>query len=133
MNIPILSQLEKLIVEHGSAVVQEKHIALLREALGHLEKQIADLQRTNTDLAARLAETERQLARHTTPSEFLEWKGVLIKRLPGGGYRDTPFCPTCKIPLSVTPTKRLVCNRVDCGYMPHLTIVAFREHLSTLQ
>ena len=35
--------LDKLIIEHGSAVVQEKHIALLKEQLSLVEKENAEL------------------------------------------------------------------------------------------
>ena len=34
---------EKLVIEHGSAVIQEKHIALLKEQFSMLEKENAEL------------------------------------------------------------------------------------------
>ena len=41
---------EKLIIEHGSAVVQEKHIALLKEQFSLLEKENRDLKAANDAL-----------------------------------------------------------------------------------
>jgi len=41
---------EKLITEHGSAVIQEKHIALLREQLAILDKQFSVLSSENGTL-----------------------------------------------------------------------------------
>ena len=93
---------------------------------------VAALQSENAILKKKLREATTQLSRQARPDEYLDWHGVLIKRLPGGGYSEMPFCPTCKVPLSVTPSKRLFCNHDGCGYLPHMTIVSFREHLKTL-
>jgi hypothetical protein len=133
MKIPILAELEKLIVEHGSAEVQGKHIAQLRDHIERLEEEKEALEKAVAKLSTDLAEAIRELSRHTTPDGYLDWNGVLIKRLPDGGYSDTPFCPTCKLPLSVAPTKRLFCNQGNCGYSPHMTIISFREHVRTLK
>lgn len=46
----LLEPLEKLITEHGSAVIQEKHIALLREQLSILKDQLAILDKKLTML-----------------------------------------------------------------------------------
>ena len=45
----------KLVIEHGSAVIQEKHIALLKEQFSLLEKENANLKAQNQAL-----ETEKQ-------------------------------------------------------------------------
>jgi len=44
--------LDKLIIEHGSAVVQEKHIALLKEQLSLVEKENAELKAQKQSLEA---------------------------------------------------------------------------------
>ena len=46
----IAEKLETLIVEHGSAVVQQKHIALLKEQLSHLAQNFNSLEKENADL-----------------------------------------------------------------------------------
>jgi hypothetical protein len=132
MKIPILADLEKLVIEHGSAVIQEKHIALLKDKIGGLEKEQIRLEKANAKLVEDLAEANRKLERHTTPSEYVDWKGVLIKRQAGGGYSETPYCPTCKLPLSVSPAKMLFCSHKDCGYTPRMTIISFRDHVRKL-
>ena len=48
----LLEPLEKLITEHGSAVIQEKHIALLREQLAILDKKLTMLESENKVLKA---------------------------------------------------------------------------------
>jgi hypothetical protein len=40
----LLEPLEKLIIEHGSAIIQTKHIALLKEQVVLFEKKIIDLE-----------------------------------------------------------------------------------------
>jgi hypothetical protein len=32
--------------------------------------------------------------------EFVEARGALFKRKPGGGYHEVVYCPSCKMPLS---------------------------------
>jgi hypothetical protein len=134
MNIPVLAELEKLVIEHGSAVIQEKHIALLKEQIGWLEKQKEDLKRENAKLVEDLAKATRDLARYMTPSEYVDWEGVLIKRSPGGGYADSPYCPRCKLPMSAMPPDfggGLVCN--PCEYVAHVSIIGFQEHLRAIR
>ena len=117
--IPLVGQLEKLINEHGSAVILEKHVALLKEQIGLLEKRNEELERQNSQLTEKLGKAEQELARLKSPLEYVEWEGVLIKRLSNGGYADTPYCPSCKVPLSTTPARagsRYICNRGECGY-----------------
>ncbi len=46
----LLKPLEKLITEHGSAAIQTKHIALLKEQLTSAEKKIESLGTENKDL-----------------------------------------------------------------------------------
>ncbi len=45
-----LKAIEELIVEHGSSVIQGKHIALLREQLSILKEQFTVLERENAHL-----------------------------------------------------------------------------------
>ena len=48
----LLGPLERLITEHGSAVVQGKHIALLKDQIVILERENAILRQKVIDLAA---------------------------------------------------------------------------------
>ena len=58
----------KLVIEHGSAVIQEKHIALLKEQFALLEKE-------NTNLKAKIQilEAENQ--------DIKQKNGILIKKI----------------------------------------------------
>ncbi|MEZ4484686.1 MAG: hypothetical protein R2864_08830 [Syntrophotaleaceae bacterium] len=50
----ITAKLEQLIIEHGSAVVQQKHISLLKEQLSFLEQKFSSIEQENTDLKTEL-------------------------------------------------------------------------------
>jgi predicted RNase H-like nuclease (RuvC/YqgF family) len=61
MNLnSILGPLEKLITEHGSAVIQERHISLLKSELTVYEKRISELQAENTVLKAELKKSQTE-------------------------------------------------------------------------
>jgi hypothetical protein len=88
MSIPILSEIEKLINEHGSSVVLKEHLALLNTKLGLLREDIEHLQAENANIIKRNAELEEKLFRQEKSEEFVESHGALFKPLPGGGYSE---------------------------------------------
>jgi hypothetical protein len=111
----LLDKFDKFIVEHGSAVVRGDHIALLREQLQIAEKQIAKLEKENTDLKTRLASAERK----TTPEEFVEFRGALFKRNNTGGYHLTVYCPNCRrVASTIDEHFPYSCN---CGWAVEFT------------
>ena len=60
----LIDYLDKLITEHGSAAVLDKHLTLVRKQAKALEKQVSDLQQENAGLRRRVAElqeVEKQL------------------------------------------------------------------------
>lgn len=63
----------KLVVEHGSAVVQEKHIALLKE-------QFAILERENTKLNVRLEKSESKNQILKTENKNLKKENIQLKK-----------------------------------------------------
>jgi phage shock protein A len=58
----LLAPLEKFITEHGSAKIQEKHIALLKEQYSILEKENIKLTTENKALQSKISvlESEKQ-------------------------------------------------------------------------
>lgn len=100
MAFPILGEIERLIVEHGSSVVQKEHIALLRTKLELLGEQLVALEKKLSAKEAEANGYKEQLARYLVPSEYSEESGALFKRLPSGGYSDTPTCPKCHSAMS---------------------------------
>jgi len=87
----LLDKFEKLIIEHGSAVVRADHIALLREELTGTEKQIAKLESDN----AVLADDNRKLRKRLAAELRLSWESPYYWRVNEDETKDGPFCQYC--------------------------------------
>lgn len=96
----LIAYLEKLITERGSAAVLDKHLNYVKEQAEALEKQNAELHKENAALKKRVADLETQIAPKATSHEFVECRGALFKRKPGGGYHYAVFCPDCSGPMA---------------------------------
>ena len=99
-RMSLFSAINDLITEHGSAAIMRERLALIREQAQALEKQVAELQGENTNLKRRVAELNAQVLTKTELDEFVECRGALFKRKPGGGYHNAVFCPDCQKPMS---------------------------------
>jgi len=62
---------EKLIIEHGSAVVQEKHIALLKEQFSLLEKENSDLKAENNVLKNEIVNLKKKIHLYEKSSQVI--------------------------------------------------------------
>ena len=109
----LLEYLDKLVTEHGSAAVLDKHLAFVREQAGVLTRQVEALQRENTTLNERLRQCNEQLASKTAADDFVEHRGALFKRKPGGGYHQAVYCPVCRTPAGSHHTLPYDCR---CGW-----------------
>lgn len=119
MGIPVLADIERWITEHGSATVLKEHLALLQAKLGTLKDEIAKLERDNADLRAKLSEATAQLATSSHASEFVEERGALFKRKPGGGFQTAVYCPHCRQSTSsFPPGEEFNCK---CGWFSAFT------------
>jgi hypothetical protein len=100
MAFPILGEIERLIVEHGSSVVQKEHVALLKTKLELLKEQLVELEKKLSAKEEEANGYKEQLSRYLVSSEYAEESGALFKRRPSGGYGDTPTCPKCHSAMS---------------------------------
>ena len=96
----LIEYLDKLVVEHGSAAVLDKHLAFVREQAAALEKKVADLETENAALKKRVGQLETELSAKVQAEDFIEQRGALFKRKPGGGYHAAVYCPRCRIAVS---------------------------------
>jgi len=62
---------EKLIIEHGSAVVQEKHIALLKEQFSLLEKENSGLKAENNVLKNEIVNLKKKIHLYEKSSQVI--------------------------------------------------------------
>ena len=93
----LLSDLEKLINEHGSVAILKERLALLCDQAQLLEKQIETLQVEAAKFQEENTNLRQQLQAKTRAEEFVEHRGALFKRKPEGGYVVAVYCPRCKV------------------------------------
>lgn len=62
MAIPLFGEIERLITEHGSAVILKERVAQLREQMELLEKKTTTLERENEELKTKTVTLECQIA-----------------------------------------------------------------------
>jgi hypothetical protein len=108
----LLEYLDKLITEHGSAAILDKHLAFVREQALTLEKKVAGLEQENSRLKNRVSELETEISANTKSEEYVEHHGALFKRKPSGGYHSAVYCPSCRGTMSGFHTFPYHCN---CG------------------
>jgi regulator of replication initiation timing len=95
----LLDAINKIITEHGSADVLDKHLAFVRDQAIALDKQVSQLQLENATLKQRVAHIEHEASSRAAEQEFVECRGALFKRKPGGGYHMAVYCPRCHMPM----------------------------------
>lgn len=123
MGIPILAEIERLINEHGSAVILKERLALASDQYAALQKQVTHLQSENERL--RLDNEECQKKRRAleekfshinSQQEWVEEAGALFKRNIDGTWNETPYCPSCKTAMASPGRHELFrCGKRSCG------------------
>jgi hypothetical protein len=82
------------------------------------EKDNEDLKKENARIVKENAELKQHFARQQKSEEFVEARGALFKRLPGGGYSESPYCPSCHKTMfcfeSMFPYE---CSNKSCGHV----------------
>jgi hypothetical protein len=116
----LLATLGNLIASIGnvqSAAVAKEHVSFLRSQLKFIKERVEELEKENSDLIKLCAELEQQISRQNVPQDFVEKRGALFRRLAGGGYDETPYCPVCKRSMwcfeSMFPYE---CSDLSCGH-----------------
>ena len=92
----LLTALDKLITEHGSATILKERIVQLREEFDRLKGKHDRLESENGRLNAEIAGLRTELEKKTIPTEYIAHRGVLFRRLPNGNIQDEVYCPSCK-------------------------------------
>jgi len=97
-----------------SAVLKER-LTLAEVEMSGLKQANARLTTENQILRSDLSKAREEIQRHNQilQGEFVEYRGALFKRKPGGGYVDDAFCRQCHNPMvSIhrTPFQCVRCN-----------------------
>jgi septal ring factor EnvC (AmiA/AmiB activator) len=99
MGIPFLSEIEKLINEHGSAKILQERIALAKDQYEVLEKELAASKSREADLTAEIKRLSLDNEKLNKKINNLNSEKLLA--LKYGVYWDkdgNAYCPKCKAP-----------------------------------
>ena len=98
--------------------VLRAHVAFLQERLETARLDYEDLEQENANLKTHVSDLWSQLQPHLASEQFVEHRGALFKRLSGGGYHQTVYCPLCKSPAGHSPgmSTPFLCKRFECDW-----------------
>ena len=112
--MPLVAALNKLIVEHGSAVVLKEHLAFIRDQAQALEKENVELKKRVAEFEDQLRKATAELQTKRSAEEYVRHRGVLFRRLPDGSYEDGVYCHICQGPMfSMADMTPFACSRCD--------------------
>ena len=130
MAIPVLSDIERWITEHGSAAILKEHLSFLKAKLGALKDEVTKREKENADLKSKVAELEEKLTSALILETFVEKRGALFKRRAGGGYHNAVYCPRCRQSTSpFLPGEEFSCK---CGWFSSFTERELQRVLNAL-
>jgi hypothetical protein len=107
MLSPIVSKVLQTLSDVPTLAIAHERLALARELLEQMEGE-------NERLRAEVERMQRELETRP-PVEFTEHRGVLWKRLPGGGFAPDPYCPVHRTVLS-SRAGHTICSITKCGF-----------------
>lgn len=116
----LLASIDKMIIERGSAAILRERIIQLRE---EIERLVQENNRLQTELGTAKTESNQlraALQQKTVPNEYLEHRGILLRRLPNGNIQDEIYCPDCKKPM-VSHEQLLPFQCSKCGFAANFT------------
>jgi regulator of replication initiation timing len=96
----LIESFDTLISEIGTSKIHKAHIALLKETIQTIVDENESLKKENARLVEENAKLRGEIAEKTVLDEFVEERGILFKKKPGGGYHETPYCPRCRLPMA---------------------------------
>ena len=123
MSINPFDAIEKLINEHGSAVILSQQLAFAKDQYAALEKQVNDFQGKVAKLEAQLEieqsnhkETKQALERlkDEHAEEIRVHRGIEFRRGKRTGGIWIAFCPVCHTPADTTAL--VLCANQKCKW-----------------
>jgi len=123
MNLNPFETIEKLINEHGSAVILGQQLAFAKEQYSVLERQVTEYQAKVAKLEAQL---EIEQANHKETKQLLQrlqeehaeeirvHKGIEFRRGKRTGGNWVAFCPVCHTPADTTTL--IMCANTKCQW-----------------
>lgn len=75
-------------------------LLVVKDELSAAEARFEALEAENKQLKSEIAVRQGRIPATEEPQPFTQASGVLWKKKTSGGHESTPYCPTCKAPLS---------------------------------
>ncbi|NDP42327.1 MAG: hypothetical protein GZ089_06365 [Aromatoleum sp.] len=98
------------------AAETNQRIAFVEAQLQLILADIVKLQKENSALKEQRAKMQLGGTSQQQSAEFVEHRGALFKRLPSGGYLDSPTCPVCHSAMSAFHELfPFECGKPSCG------------------
>ena len=141
MSFPLLDGIEKLINEHGSAVILHERIALAKDQYAALERQVRESLESIATLRVKLefetnehekTKTELMRLKEEHEEEIRIYKAIEFRKGKRTGGKWMAFCPKCHVPAEGGDIgvyrenfARIVCT-AGCGWIvDHRTILDY--------
>lgn len=99
-----------------------EHVAFLRDILVERDKELADLQSKCDRLRDENSELQKRIAEISSTEDYVEYRGVLWRRIDSDTVEPAPYCKKCKhIMVHFAPAKVWCCDtcQADAPYVQH--------------
>jgi hypothetical protein len=100
MATQLISAITRILGEIPTNSALRQRVELLKDQAAALERRVKDLEQDNAQLRSRVKEFEESDADRAVSFDFVEHRGALFKRKPGGGYERAVYCPKCQVSTS---------------------------------
>jgi DNA repair exonuclease SbcCD ATPase subunit len=110
----LLSEIQNLIIEHGSSSILRERLLLIKDKLTQVEEERTQMEKELAACHEEIAQLRAQIKSMTVEKQFVEHRGVLFKRKSTGVYDECPFCPHCKYPMgALNKFMNFTCDRCN--------------------
>ena len=135
-----LDSLEKLINEHGSAVILKERITLANDKYAALESENKVLRSENDALRHDIEKLgqqnrtfEERISNVSSLQNYINESGALFKKTQDGTYDKTPYCPACQTAMAAPGRHELFrCGKRSCGQLASFKSIQLGDILSRL-
>ena len=96
----IKKNIKSVFLDLPSSLVLKERVVHLNDRLGMLQKRVTELEQENARMKQEHHKMAAEIEKFSVKEEFVEHRGALFKRKPGGGYRLNVYCPSCHRPTA---------------------------------
>ncbi len=86
--------------ERGSSTILRERLIAIHEEADKLSKRVVALEEENAKLVQQLRDALARLEKPALAGEFIEHRGVLLRRNKHGDFDPEVYCFECRVPLT---------------------------------